>query len=150
MHFHVRRPACIVVPSKYAVFASRLTGVRIATLRRTAVRSELAQTTADNNTTSIPSAPAKSPSFVTNCEHRCDSAVVQSQVQKREHRSVNFFGVERHRRCKEFVINDQAKRRAVLWRVRLSAVLWPERQHTRLSDDESFAGIAFDVLSLRT
>ena len=46
--------------------------------------------------------------------------------------------------------NDLATRRAVLWRVRLSDVLGPERQHTRLSVDESFAGIAFDVLSLRT
>ena len=45
--------------------------------------------------------------------------------------------------------NVNSKRRAVLLRVRLSDVLGPERQHTRLSDDESFAGIAFDVLTLR-
>ena len=41
-----------------------------AQTRDAVVPSELVQTTADNKTTSIPSTPAKSPSFVTKCEHR--------------------------------------------------------------------------------
>jgi hypothetical protein len=46
--------------------------------------------------------------------------------------------------------NVGAKWRDVLWCVRLSDELGLGRQRTRLSDDGSFADIAFDVLSLRT